>query len=52
MAGKARDQLRASPCRVLSSDLPVKVDLTGLYTYPDMVVVCDEPQFEDKVFYT
>jgi Uma2 family endonuclease len=25
----------------------VKVSPTGLYTYPDVVVVCDEPQFED-----
>jgi Uma2 family endonuclease len=25
----------------------VKVDATGLYTYPDIIVVCDEPQFED-----
>jgi hypothetical protein len=26
----------------------VKVSPTGLYTYPDVVVVCDEPQFEDS----
>jgi Uma2 family endonuclease len=25
----------------------VKVRATGLYTYPDVAVVCDEPQFED-----
>jgi Uma2 family endonuclease len=24
-----------------------KVSATGLYTYPDVVVVCGEPQFED-----
>jgi Uma2 family endonuclease len=26
----------------------VKVSSTGLYTYPDVVVVCGEPRFEDK----
>src|SRR5437879_5571177 len=26
----------------------VKVSATGLYTYPDVVVVCGGPQFEDK----
>jgi hypothetical protein len=25
----------------------VKVSVTGLYTYPDVTVVCGEPQFED-----
>jgi Uma2 family endonuclease len=49
LAGEARDQLKSGPCRVLTSDLRVKVKATGLYTYPDIVVVCDKPQFEDKV---
>lgn len=35
-------------CHVLTSDLRVKVSATGLYTYPDVVIVCDEPQFEDS----
>ncbi len=25
----------------------VKVSSTGLYTYPDVVVSCEEPEFED-----
>ena len=29
------------------SDLRVKVSETGLYTYPDVVVVCDEPRYEE-----
>lgn len=40
-------QLRQRPCEVYTSDMRVKVSPTGLYTYPDVVVVCDEPQFED-----
>ncbi|MFS8086348.1 MAG: Uma2 family endonuclease, partial [Acidobacteriota bacterium] len=32
---------------VYASDMRVKVRTTGLYTYPDVAVVCAEPQFED-----
>ncbi len=46
------NQLKDGPCRVLTSDLRVKVDATGLYTYPDIVVVCDKPIFEDDLFDT
>lgn len=42
-----RTQLRPRGCRVYFSDMRVKVSVTGLYTYPDLVVVCDKPQFED-----
>jgi Uma2 family endonuclease len=52
MAGEARNQLKSRPCHVLTSDLRVKITATGLYTYPDIVVVCDEPQFEDDKFDT
>ena len=40
-------QLRQRPCVVYPSDLRVKVSQTGLYTYPDISVTCDTPQFED-----
>jgi len=42
-----RTQLRSHGCEVYVSDMRVKVSVTGLYTYPDVVVVCGEPQFED-----
>ncbi|HKV41743.1 MAG TPA: hypothetical protein VJX67_21245 [Blastocatellia bacterium] len=32
-------QLKARPCRVFSTGLRVQVSPTGLYTYPDVVVV-------------
>jgi Uma2 family endonuclease len=35
-------QLRGRPCRMYSNDMRVLVDDTGLYTYPDAVVVCGE----------
>jgi Uma2 family endonuclease len=41
-------QLRPRDCTVYSTDLRVKVSATGLYTYPDVVVVCGAPRFEDE----
>jgi Uma2 family endonuclease len=49
---EAGNQLKDGPCRVVTSDQRVKVGSTGLYTYPDVVVFCDEPQYEDKMFDT
>ncbi len=40
-------RLRRTPCEVYPSDMRVKVSSTGLYTYPDAVVACEEPEFED-----
>lgn len=34
------NQLRSQPCSVFSSDLRVRVQATGLTTYPDVSVVC------------
>lgn len=40
-------QLSGRSCEVYTGDMRVKVNPTGLYTYPDVVVVCGEPEFED-----
>lgn len=45
-------RLRGKPCETYSSDMRVKVEASGLYTYPDIVAVCGEPRFEDEVFDT
>ena len=45
-------QLRAGPCRVFSNDQRVLVAPTGLYTYPDLSVVCGTPHFLDGVLDT
>jgi Uma2 family endonuclease len=47
VAGELRARLRGRPCLTFSSDLRVKVSDTGLYTYPDVVVVCGEPRYEE-----
>ena len=41
-------QLRGRSCKVYPSDMRVQIKATGLYTYPDVVVVCGKPQFEDE----
>jgi Uma2 family endonuclease len=37
--------LRGGPCQLFFSEMRVKVDRTGLYTYPDLLIVCGEPEF-------
>jgi Uma2 family endonuclease len=44
MSGELRTSLRGRPCGVFSSDLRVKVEATGLTTYPDVSIVCGKPQ--------
>ncbi len=48
LTGHLFGQLQGGPCRSFSSDLRVKVSQTGLYTYPDVVVICEKPQFDDE----
>ncbi|MBS1856909.1 MAG: Uma2 family endonuclease [Acidobacteria bacterium] len=45
-------QLRGRGCEALPSDMRVFVAATGLYTYPDVVVVCGEPVLQDGNFDT
>ena len=40
-------QLKTRGCEVYAIDMRVKVSTTGLYTYPDVVIACGQPQFED-----
>lgn len=40
-------QLRGKPCEIYNNDMRVKVSETGMYTYPDIVAACGEPEFDD-----
>ena len=46
--GELRQQFKDRKCEVYQSDMRVKVNATGLHTYPDVVATCDEPRFEDN----
>lgn len=42
------NKLRRHRCQPYNAELRVKVEATGLFTYPDLSVVCDEPRFLDE----
>ncbi len=41
-------QFKGRPCKVYANDMRVKAQAHDLYTYPDVVLVCGQPQFEDQ----
>ena len=46
------NRLSGGTCRVVTSDQRLKVNATGLYTYPDVLVFCGPPVMEDGVHHT
>ena len=40
--------LRGKKCKWYTANMKVLVDVSGLYTYPDLSVVCGEPRFADS----
>ncbi len=47
LAGELFQQLKNKKWEVFTSDLRLRVTATGLYTYPDVVVICGEPEVAD-----
>jgi Uma2 family endonuclease len=47
VSGELRTALKDGSCLVSPSELRVRVGPDGLYTYPDIVVVCNEPRYVD-----
>ena len=47
LAGELRARLKGSRCMVLNSDMRVKIEAAGLYTYPDLSIACESEQFVD-----
>ncbi len=43
-------RLRNSECVAIANEMRVSTPSTSSYFYPDIVVVCEEPRFEDDVF--
>ena len=44
--------LKEKSCQSFSSDFRVHIPKNGLYAYPDLIVVCDEPELLDETFDT
>lgn len=40
-------QLKGRDCQAFTSDMRVHAPATSLYTYPDVVAICGEPELED-----
>jgi len=52
ISGLLFNTLNRRNCEAYIGEMRVKIPETGLYTYPDIVVVCEEPELEDQVFDT
>ncbi len=52
ISGELRNCLKDSGCETYANEMRVSTPSTSSYFYPDVVVVCDEPRFEDDVFDT
>lgn len=40
--------LRGKRCEALSSNMKVRTSTASLFSYPDLTIVCGEPQFHDR----
>jgi Uma2 family endonuclease len=47
MGGELRQALKGKPCKATSSEARLWIAQGGLYTYPDLMVVCGEAKFAD-----
>ncbi|MBX9579780.1 MAG: Uma2 family endonuclease [Gemmataceae bacterium] len=47
LSGELYARLRGTGCRTFSRDLKVRCGPTGLFTYPDLVIVCGDRQFAE-----
>src|SRR6185295_12132847 len=48
VGAELRQALKLRPCTVTTSEARLRVALEGLYTYPDVMVVCGEAKFVDS----
>jgi Uma2 family endonuclease len=45
LIGELFVRLKGGPCRTFSSDQRVRLTATGMYAYPDIVIVCGPPEY-------
>jgi len=48
LIGQLYNLLKDSGCHQFANNMRVGVGSEGLYTYPDLVIVCDAPEFRDN----
>ncbi|MEO6686314.1 MAG: Uma2 family endonuclease [Dyadobacter sp.] len=47
LSGECYIAFKGKECRTFSSDQRIHIPETGLYTYPDLLIVCDKNQYLD-----
>lgn len=47
LTGECYIAFKGKSCRTYSSDQRIHIPETGLYTYPDLIIVCDKNQYLD-----
>jgi Uma2 family endonuclease len=52
LRGALHNFLQDKNCNEFGSNLRIHIPSNTLYTYPDIIVLCDEPQFVDEEFDT
>ena len=50
IAAELHTRLRDNGCFVFANEMRISIPTAQSYFYPDVVVVCEEPRFEDDVF--
>src|SRR5260370_22680754 len=48
LAREVSNQLKGRECEALSPNMKVRTSNSGLFSYPDLTVVCGEPRFLDS----
>lgn len=47
IVGELRTQMKGRPCRIYANDMKVRIRAAGAGTYPDLVALCGEREFQD-----
>jgi Uma2 family endonuclease len=47
LAAEVGNALKGKSCEALSSNMKVRTSTASLFSYPDLTIVCGEPQFHD-----
>lgn len=47
LGGEVRNKLKGKSCEALSPNMKVRTSTASLFAYPDLTIVCGEPQFHD-----
>jgi Uma2 family endonuclease len=48
LGGEVRAKLKGKSCEALSPNMKVRTSTASLFSYPDLTIVCGEPQFHDR----